>query len=262
MISAIKDTGQSPKWRIFCTTTSNSSSWGFDRLRLYYPHPRTRVAIFPSQFHSLFPDRKYGGEGYSANIYGNYISLLRPYEYITPPQPFHSGGGWTSNTYEHDFTFDLSWNTTNEEVHVCIESITKDTYFQQIYATPSGFSASRGKNAQITTLAMNPVQMIGNVGGADTSVKVEGQPLDDVRNPQALGKNLYFQNTLLDGLDVGRVLDGLDKGNITGGIFNFTGTPGDGGTTNDYWGPRGDTAKTNLEAKGWAIIGTMPTWTP
>src|SRR5690606_37164339 len=98
------------KWNHLAVTTRNSSTWGFDSLRLYHPNINTKIGIW------------------TITDLMNDPNMLNPTYGI---EKFHSGGGWTANTFEHDFEFDLSGNIDNTFLYVMISGIPKGAEFQR-----------------------------------------------------------------------------------------------------------------------------------
>jgi len=215
-------------WYQFAMTSSISSNWAFDRLRLYTANTNTKVGLFNAS----------GG----ANTDAQGRTVLNTVDLIVQ-QPFHSGEGWTSADYEHDFTFDLS--TIGGNLKVAISGVPTGADFTQIYSNPTGYGSTRGKDADIS---------FWYFGGCNPTdyLRLENQPLyyiylDNSNIVKALhvrvdGTNLY--NTHLD-----KLLIGLNNNGKSNGTLNYSGRTVTVG---------GRVAYDNLISKGWTITGTPP----
>jgi hypothetical protein len=172
MMQAIKHIGRPspPKWYLLCDTTSLSASMAFDRLRMTNTEGVEVGIINPSS-----------GTGGNYGIYqdsvGIYTDPSIPVEQI---QPFHSGGGWTTLQDEHDFSFDCSGfqygNGNADSAIILIRNISENNLFWQMYANPTGYSATRGKSAELILLYLDTVR-IGDEGGDIGRIRLENQPV-------------------------------------------------------------------------------------
>ncbi len=256
---SIKSAQYGRVWHSLCVTTSNSPSWGFDRLRLYYPTNDTYVTAFPMRSDSNFnlPQHSLFNGHFQTSFQGDRgVALRAPYKYITSPQRFSS-----TNGYEHTFSLDLSWNTNNEYVVIGITGVPLDAYVQQVYATPTGFSATTGKNAQLESYMFFPMIMQENVGGATTSIKMAGQNLNRLytRGGVLGAKSIEIQNTLLDRYTLANVMQEAVNIGILNGYLNYTGSKGHNEWTAGTSG--GYNAQLNYDtliSRGWQIIGIRP----
>lgn len=195
-------------------TRSNSAAWAFDRLRLYTPTAQTMVMV----------------KDHLGNIVGE--------------QPFSS----TLN-FEHDFTFDLSGNVNNDEYEIHIKGIPSDALFKQIYAYPTGFGATRNKNAELTYWNLN-VANPTNDATTEAYLRLENQPItliDGANNIKA--KHIYIQNSSLPSDQVDALIIGANNSGITGGTFNKTGVTATAASR---------AAWDSLATKTWTLVGTAP----
>jgi hypothetical protein len=256
MMQAIKhlSSGLDLSWEIVGTTPHdvNNTAWGFDRWRLYYPE-NTMVALARAQTAcdntELYYDESTGRAYY---IGGE----------VYQPQLFHSGGGWTNDVFEHDFTFDLSAIPTadpNEEytteLYILIKNIPEEAEFQQIYATPTGYGATRGKNANIISWDFNLFGVGENVGGSSTSILFGGQPLDYfflvTSTFPIKAKTIDFSNCQFDGAELDELLQCVDLGGVSNGTLKYNGNL-------DPPSANGRPYYDNLISRGWTITGTPP----
>jgi hypothetical protein len=224
----------------FAKTTSNSSTWGFDRFRLYYPNWGTRIGL-------------YSMEDFNANAYqkanGQWVLDVAP--------TYGSKVFSTTNGFEHDFSFDLSFNTSNAQIAIAIQSIPLGSEFQQVYSYPTGYGATYNKDADIVQWDFSVVNTGVNVGASATSMFFENQPLDALfwfdttRTPKIFAKTLRFQNCLLIDVMLDKIINWTDAGGVTNGNLNYSGNPQ--APTN-----ASRAAYDNLINKGWTITGTAP----
>ena len=197
-------------------TNSSSSTWGFDRFRLYTPTQNTKVRI--------------------KDHLGN----------IVDTQSFS-----TTNSFEHDFSFNLSGNTGNAEWEIYIGGVPDNSQFAQVYAYPTGWSATRGLDADITYWNLNVVNPRNN-GGTEGYLRLNNQPLTNIDGATGiLAKYVYLQNCLLISSVIDDVIIGCDNNGQTSGTLDYSNNPGSPTTTSL-------TAHNNLISKGWAITGPTP----
>ena len=223
MIGAIKVVQPTWNFRLFCKTISNSASWGFDRFRLSGPKWYTRIQV------------------------------RRPDGTVLAERMFSSSG-----SYEHDFSFDLSENVNKDEYLVYIGGVPAGgNYFQQNYAYPSGYSATTGKNAEITYWDLNEVNIGGDTSyNNDGRLKWENQPLYEIRGLHlAKATKWYIQNCQLSGALIDELLIGLYTNQINDPnntkIINYSGNAGiptEASREAYDW----------LIANGWSITGQAP----
>lgn len=232
-------------WRIFALTSSQSSTWGFDRFRLYYPADYTKIGCFTE-------------EDYNNNAY-------------TLPNGQHAIGGEPSygyqdfrsdNQYEHDFTFDLSSNPADSYVYVAISGIPKNAEFQQVYCYPTGYGGTRGLDADIVWWDYSVVNTTTNIGGADTSLFFDNQPSfgllgtvmewkDTTRTPALYSKTMKFNNSAYQWDQLDKIIIWTDNGGVTNGSLDYSGTGDDPSNASRA-------AYDSLISKGWSITGTAP----
>jgi hypothetical protein len=216
-----------------------NAAWALDRWRLYYPKSTTQVGVF-------------------FDYTGVYGDNGKPYKITTPDvlAPFHAGGGWTTSTYEHDFTFDLSATTSNS--YLAIKCIPGSSEFQQIYAGISGYGASRGKKANMFTWDFSIVNTGTNVGGADTSLIFKDQSefmmlewRDTLTTPTLYAKTLLFQNCNIGTEDLDKLIIWTERGGVSNGTLDYSGNRGIPSNASRA-------AYDALIARGWSITGTPP----
>jgi hypothetical protein len=208
-------------FRLFCKTVSKSANWGFDRFRLFH-----------SKWHTK-------------------IQVRRPDGSIVATQDFAAVNG-----FEHTFSFDLSENVNNEEYSVYVAGVTASDKFNQAYAYPTGYSATYGKNAEITFWDFSQVNV--EFSGTTGRVRFENNPLTSVNFNQVNGEILLdcaevnFTNCQLGAEDLADALIALDNSGITGGSFKYSGN-------NEAPAERALAAYNNLkDNKGWALTGEVP----
>lgn len=206
-------------------TISNSSTWAFDRLRMY------------------------------CNSTTALVQLRWPDGTIIDTQPFHTGGGWTegvAGSFEHDFLFDLSANTANEELLIMMKGLCEDpTQMTEVYTYPTGFTASRGKNAQITYWDLSYFNTLNN-GSTHGYFLSRDNPLHTLLGAELAGAiNMNFENCNLDGPTLDKLMIALDSTGYTGGTYNWTNNAGSPSSA----------VKANydsLAAKSWTLEGIPP----
>jgi hypothetical protein len=210
-------------WLPVAVTTSNSSTWAFDRLRLYTANWATRVQI-----------RYENGD-------------------IVASELFHKGGGWTADTFEHDFTFDLSFNTANDNLVVYISGIPTGANFTQVYANPTGFGATRNKDADIKYWYLDYVN-------PSDYLRLENQPIEilyftENYQGQAVinALNVRVDGTPLGAIWLEAILVWLDANGKSNGTLNYENCPNASGMRAQY-----RQNYDNLINKGWTITGTPP----
>jgi len=223
-------------WNFLGYTRSNSSAWGFDRFRLFHPNGNTKIALV------------------------DYISYISNQNLINPTygiQKFHSGGGWTTDSFEHDFTFDLSGNVNNDLIMIFISGIPDGAEFQQIYASPTGFSKTRGKNADLYSWDFKNGNTGINVGGFETSIRMDSQTtglrglgLDE--NTKLYATTLKFDdNDLSDFYELDYLIIAADNGGQSNGNLNYS-------NIGQIPSNASRAAYDSLISRGWTITGTPP----
>lgn len=230
MNAGIVASGLPYKWRWFAITRSNQAAWAFDRLRLYTPKWHTKVAVFKNvSSYATNTGEVFNGE-------------------LVDIQPFNSVGD-----FEHDFTFDLSFNINNDRLYICITGIPENAKFSQVYAYPTGYSGTRGKNAELEEWHFN---MINPEVGADTSgnayLRFENQTIKNLVIPSYIrASNINLQNNNLQSEGIDEVLISLDNYGLSNGNLDYSNNSG-----NPTVASR--SAYDSLISKGWTITGTAP----
>ena len=204
-----------PNWQLVAKTTSNLAAWGFDRWRLYTPAWYTKVKM-------VMPD-------------GSKLD----------PQPF-SGGG-----FEHEFVFDLSGNVNNEECSLYICGVPLSADFTQLYAYPSGYSATRGINAQLTYWNYQVCNPNAYLRLENQNIADAGFPINAATPIEAT--TIYLQNNQFTGYWLGLILKRIDEAGKSNVELNYSGNPGDGNISYTY-----RVNYDNIIARGGSITGTPP----
>lgn len=227
-------------WRRIGYTISESATWGFDRFRLYYPNYGTRIGLFSI-----------------GDVAAHQLTDANGQQYMNRQPTYGSKLFSSTNAYEHDFSFDLSFNTAKNAIYIYIQSKPTTAEFQQVYSFPTGYGATYNKNAEIGAWDFSVVNTGVNVGASDTSMFFENQPLANVmwldtsRTPAIYAKTLRFQNSQLRAVDIDNILIWTDTGGVSNGTLDYSGNPNV--PTN-----ASKTAYDNLISKGWTITGTAP----
>lgn len=244
MMQAIKQSSLPKKWYLLCATADKSSEMAFDRFRIDGDTSSIKVGVF-------FTDDDAGT-----------LFTEGDKHYVTQSprqiQPFHSGGGWTTASYEHDFSFDLTGskphdaNTTNGST-IVISGLKPENKIYQVYAAPVGYSATRNKNASIISWHHG----VGKVqaGGGDIGrLRLENQGYNVDAMSSMFGgqpKPIYAKEFDLRGSEpiyVDYAFQQLVDGGETNGTFRF-----DNASVNSQ------SNKSTLESRGWTISGTVAT---
>lgn len=235
MMQAIKQSrSATPYWKYLAVTESKSTTFGFDRFRIYGDTSNLKIAIFRNN-----------------TAFEPTTGKLLDGEFISE-QPFHSGGGWTASGFEHDFTFDLSAETGdiviaiknyNPTVHLC----------SQVYAFPSGFSATRGKNSQIYRWNFHTINPNPNADGTGNSIiRFNGGTLNNFNAPSQITttKN-YLTNCVFTSSEIDEFIIKLDANGQSNGVLEYN---------NSFQNPTvaSRSAYDSLITKGWTITGTPP----
>lgn len=251
---------QGIEWVIVGTTHSRSSTWYFDRWRLYYPEGM-RIGIITIEDLDICAEVP------------NYITKDGKMIYtgsnpVKQDTLFHSGGGWTTSTYEHDFSLDLSNITTeNPSLYIVVSMPPATSSFQQIYANPTGYGATRNSNALIAAWDFSNFSVAQNVGGADGSIIFSNQPiqaidwLNENTTPKLLAKTIWFDGAKLEDVQINNLINYTDVGQVTNGSMKYQDCLYDyGGVAEGISRPTiaSRSAYDSLIAKGWTITGTPP----
>lgn len=208
-------------------TTSNLSQWAFNRLRMYENSTTAEVQL-------------------------RWKDTLN----VIDTQLFHSGGGWTegvSGSFEHDFTFDLSMNTNNDEIDIMMRGLaTNPQAFTQVYMYDTGFTASRPIFSSITYWDLNYFNPINDGVSSHGYFLAKNNPLATLVGAElAAVIQMQVENCLLDSATIDALMIALDNTEYTGGTFVYTGNPGSPTSA----------VKTNYDdliAKSWNITGVAP----
>lgn len=195
-------------------TRSNSATWAFDRFRLYNPDQYTTVMV----------------KDHNGNVIGE--------------QPFS-----TDLSFEHTFTFDLSGNVNNDEWEIFIKGVPPNARYEQIYAYPTGYSATRNKDADISYWNLNVVNPVGG-STTDAYLRLNNQPLTFIEGAlEVNSKFIYVNGTQLPPDNIDELIIGADLSGITGGTFDYTGLAPTSASKSSW---------DSLKAKSWNMIGAVP----
>lgn len=212
----IVDSELNSNFRLFCKTVSKSANWGFDRFRCYSP-----------KWHTL-------------------IQVRRPNGTVVDTQEFSS-----TNNFEHDFSFDLSENINNDEYSVYIAGVPASAQFNQAYAYPTGYSATTGKNAELTYWDFSEVNIVQS-GASEGRIRFENNPITSLGGVLLLEAiEVNVSNCNLDAETLADMLIGLDNSEKTDGTFIYSGN-------SEPPAERAQGAWDSLSAKNWTLTGDEP----
>jgi len=251
MMQAIKQSSlPKSKWYMICNTKSISSSMAFDRLRMSNSADIEVGIIDPVD--SYNEQLSLGSDSVGLYIEGAITN------FIQQKQPFYTGGGWTSSANEHDFSFDCSSfsydNGSSDSSAIIVARNLKETSVTwQLYAYPTGYSATRNKNAELLYIMPESLHL-GTAGLQIGRLRLTNQTLVGA---------FYFLNSFkinskevrLEGTSPNMIINGL-HGLVNGGETNGTlsydsvDSPVNNTAQGDY-----DT----LISRGWSIVGGRPT---
>lgn len=208
-------------YRLFCKTVSKSANWGFDRFRLYSPAWHTKVQV------------------------------RRPDGSIVATQDF-SGGG-----FEHTFSFDLSENVNNDEYSVYVAGVAAGASFVQVYAYPTGYGGTYGKNAELTFWDFSQVNLVDDGANGIGRIRLENNPVTTLAGLENIAAGeINFTNCQLDAETLADALIYIDNSGVLNGSFKYSGNlaaPAE----------RALTAYNNLkDTKGWTLTGDVPADSP
>ena len=202
------------KWRVFAETNSTQSAWAFDRFRIGSPSTAIEIAVFED---NQLVSGDFGANG--SNEYGDFPVILNTSTAkALDVQPFSQ-----KSNFEHSFTFDLSASTGKK--YIAIRNMAGICY--QMYAYPTGYSATRNKNAELTRFyaaALGDVRTWANSIGR---IRLDNQVMD--ANPFGNWLLSYAKELRLDdttfaaGEPVNTGLSVLDASEEVGGTFTFAG---------------------------------------
>jgi hypothetical protein len=240
----INEVCEQGEWYYLCMTASNQIEWAFDRFRLYYPTDSTEIGVFSPDQSNLNSGESLGGG------------------ILLTGAPLHKLPFSSTNGFEHDFTFDLSFNDENGILFIGIRSIPYDAEFQQIYTYPTGYGSTRGIDSNLMMWDFSTVNTGVNVGGADTSIIMNYQPSGNCcfgliywgnynKRPQFNAKTLWFDNNNMTSSDQDAALYLAAAGGITNGNLKLNNN--DGIPNN-----RSNLTLQLLEERNWTYTGSAP----
>ncbi len=218
----ITDSELNFNWRRFCKTVSKSANWGFDRFRIY------------------------------GNSWSTRIQVRRPDGSVVDTQYFNS-----NYQFEHDFSFDLSENVNNEEYSVYIAGVPASAKISQVYAFPTGYGGTTGKNAEITYWDLAQVSPGPDGTSQIGRLRLENNPVTQIDGASnIMAGEIRFNNCQLGAENLADLLIGSDNYGNTNGTFVYSGNlaaPAE----------RALPAYNNLKNnKAWAITGEVPVNSP
>lgn len=238
-------------WLPIGATTSSSSTWAFDRLRLYYPTDKTRVVLLTYEEIELIPAEDIVG----GSLVPHFTTNIDNWQLEAgAPQQFSS-----TNHFEHDFTFDLSFlpPDRSENAFIYMQGIPAGAKFSQLYAYPTGYSATRNKNAQLEFLFsdhLNPEA----TGGAGGILRLENQSLGDslgggfMPPTDGILRSTYtnISNCKLLSSHINDICTWHDNSGLLNGTIDYRNNRSDSAPYH--------TVYNSLLAKGWTLLGHEP----
>jgi hypothetical protein len=253
MMQAVKMMSNRPKWYYLAATKSTSTAMAFDRLRLSNM-AGVEVGIVPPQ------PLNQTSIGLGQDSLGAYLTGS-VYGKVQQIQPFQAGGGWTSSSDEHDFSFDCSsfayGNGNDDGAAIVIRNIDETNIFWQLYAYPTGFGGTRGKNAELITIVYETLK-IATVGSQLGRLRLTNQivwPFHLASGGATLP--IHAKEVRMEGTGVIFVEDmfrSLVLSGETGGTFSYTEAErpknGNQQPIDDY---------VTLTSRSWSITGGAPT---
>jgi hypothetical protein len=208
-------------------TNSNLSEWAFNRLRMYENSTTAEVQL-------------------------RWKDTLD----VIDTQPFHTGGGWTegvAGSWEHDFLFDLSMNTNNDEIDIMMRGLaTNPQAYTEAYFYDTGYSASRPIFSSITYWDFNYFNPVNDGNSTHGYFLAKNNPLGTLLGAELTNViQMQIENCNLDSATIDKLMIALDQGGFTGGSFTYIGNPGapTAAVKQNY---------DNLISKGWSLTGLAP----
>lgn len=216
-------------WTHALSTRSNASNWCFHRFRIM-------------------------------NSAGVTVQARKPDGTIIDTQPFHSGGGWTTGTYEHDFMFDLSFNTAKDQIEIYIKGVTSKFYqLYSVYAHAGSAvrwqddpAASGMTNGEISYINIDFLKFDGGTNDTrflyleDNGVEViEGGRSVSARSID-IHNNPALTSDMVDDIIIGADNSGVQPSNANGQACYLVLTEGTRTAASDV-------AWQNLIDKGWTL---------
>lgn len=211
-----------------------NSEFFFDRWRIYGNTKSMKVAAFNDTANTSKTDAK-----------GRYIDYPDELsEMIGSPQLFSSNGG-----YEHDFTLDLSTASTSEVI-ICVSGFPENLDMTQIYTSPTGFAATRNKNAQLKDIYLKQVNPSDYLRLDNQPGIIVSSDLTPSGQTTINALNVLINNSNIPSNVVDNIIIYTDRNGKSNGVLNYSGNSAP--TTNSR------AAYDSLISKGWTITGTVP----
>jgi hypothetical protein len=244
---------QQDRWYYLAGTKSTSAAMAFDRLRLSNL-AGVEVGIVPPQ------PLNQTSIGLGQDSLGVYLTGS-VYDKVQQIQPFQAGGGWTSSSDEHDFSFDCSsfayGNGNDDAAAIVIKNIDETNIFWQLYAYPTGFGGTRGKNAELVTVVYETLK-IATVGSEIGRLRLTNQIPWAYHTMTSEGTfPIHAKEVRMEGTSVFFVQDmfrSLVLAGETSGTFSYTESErpksGNQQAIDDY---------NTLISRSWSITGGAPT---
>ncbi|WP_417885342.1 hypothetical protein [Zunongwangia sp.] len=200
-------------WMVFAETNSVQSAWAFDRFRIGGINPEAQIAVFE--------DSEMIAEDFGIvnNQYGDFPTI----NHSAKDKALDIQSFAPSGESEHTFTFDLSG--TSGKKYIVIKKASGVCY--QMYAYPTGYSATRNKNAELTKFYAAALGDVREWNNSIGRIRLDNQIMED--NPfgnwiKSHAKEMRLDNTTFAaGEHVNTALDVLDASEETNGEFTFTG---------------------------------------
>lgn len=187
---------QEDSYELMLKTTSNSSTWCFDRFRLY-----------------------------TADI-GTMVQLRKENGVVLATKKFHDTkyfSVWNYASYDHTFFFDLSFNTNNDEISLFVTGKDTTMKFQQLYATDNhaGSGVRWGVDDNLTTITNAQVSYLNmdflrfDQDSSAGFVYLENQGLSTIIGADKFfGRVLYINGNNLTSADIDQVIVGIDNNGV------------------------------------------------
>ncbi len=205
--------GLNSDWAVFAETDSTQSTWAFDRFRIGGINPEAQIAVFED----LAMSTEDFEVGY--NEYGYFPTIKKSSENkALDIQAFAPSG-----EFEHTFTFDFSG--TSGKKYIAIKKASGVCY--QMYAYPTGYSATRNKNAELTKFYAAALGDVREWNGSIGRIRLDNQIMEEDPFNNWLvchSKEVILDNTTFAAFQpVNTVLFVLDQSEETDGTFTFAG---------------------------------------
>jgi hypothetical protein len=233
-------------WIFLGYIDSDSPTWSFDSLKMYYPHSTTKLGVFTTD---------------ESDLYGGIDSKGRAtIEYDSPTygQQVMSAG----NAPQHTVSFDLSANTAtgiDKWITVGIKGLPDTAKIQEIFGDNTGLAGTKGINSKFLYFNLGAINTAPSADGQETSLifsnNVQLQQLDYYTNRKKAiyATTVKFNNCDLDSTNLDNLIKWVDAGGMSNGTLDYSAQVSGGVPTNVS-----KAAYDALVARGWTITGTAP----